>query len=257
MAESEYGKIIDVGADTGRTAVDRVVEHVKARLLSGDLVPGDRLPPERDLAAAIGVSRTSLREGLRALALIGLVDIRHGQGTSVREPDTKILRDITTLTLAHLPNALSDAMQARIAIECQAIRLACEKAADVEIAQVEKKLDAIVSTLDDPVAGGQADYEFHSMIVSASHCQPLITLYSAIIDLLKPLHVERRRTVIDIEGIQSYLVEAHREIYLALVQRDPDAADRQLRSHFTIGEEFRRKGVSLMLTRKYAADRGG
>ena len=257
MTGPERRKIIDIGPETGRTAVDRVVEHVKTRLLSGDLTPGDRLPPERDLAAAIGVSRASLREGLRALALIGLVDIRHGHGTTVREPDTKILRDITTLTLAPLPNALSDAMQARIAIECQAIRLACEKATDVEIAAIEKKLDAIVATLDDPEAGGQADYEFHSMIVAASHCQPLVTLYSAIIDLLKPLHVDRRRTVVNIEGIQSYLVEAHREIYLALVQRAPDAADRQLRSHFAIGEEFRRKGVSLMLARKYAADRGG
>ena len=257
MSESDPGKIVDIGTEPGRTAVDRVVAHVKERLLSGDLKPGERLPPERELAAAIGVSRTSLREGLRALALIGLVDIRHGQGTTVREPDARILRDITTLTLAPLPNALSDAMQARIAIECQAIRVACEKATDREITEIERKLEAIVATLDDPVAGGQADYEFHSMIVAASHCQPLVVLYSAIIDLLRPLHVERRRTIVHVDGIRSYLVEAHREIFLALFNRDPNAADRQLRSHFAIGEEFRRKGVSLMLARKFAAEGGG
>ncbi|HET8727782.1 MAG TPA: FadR/GntR family transcriptional regulator, partial [Alphaproteobacteria bacterium] len=209
------------------TAVDRVVDYVKARLLGGDLKPGDRLLPEREMSAALGVSRGSLREGLKALSLIGLVDIRHGQGTFVRQPDMKILRDVTTLAFAHLPSAISDAMQARIAIECQAIRLACERATDAEIDGIEGKLAILLDTLEDPVAGGLADHEFHSLIVSASHCVPLIGLYDAIVELLRPLHVERRRTTVHIAGIRDYLVEAHREVYLALLQRDPDAADRQ------------------------------
>lgn len=238
---------------TAESAVERVIDFVKQGLLAGDLNPGDRLPPERDLAMRLGVSRPSLREGLRALSLLGLIDIRHGQGTFVRHPDLAILRDVTTMTLAHVQGALAETMQARIAIECQAIRLACQRAQDGELQRIERQLERLVETLSDPEAGGLADQEFHRLIVEASHCAPLITMYDALLDLLRPLHVERRQTTIHIDGIRNYLVDAHREILVALLHRDPARADLQLRAHFEIGEEFRRKGVATELARRFAS----
>lgn len=236
-------------------AAERVVRHVRARLLAGELAPGQRLAPERELAAALGVSRPSLREGLRALSLLGLIDIRHGHGTFVCEPDPEILRAVTTMALAHLPDAMEDAMQARIAIECQAIRIACARVDGADVREIEARLDGIVTSLDDPVAGGIADHAFHSRIVTASRCAPLVTLYEAIADLLRPLHVERRRETVAVDGIRNYLVEAHREVFAALVQRDPDKADRQLRAHFEIGEDLRRQGQVNGLAHKYASYR--
>ena len=106
----------------------RVFTFFRDKLLSGELKAGDRLLAERELALALGVSRPVLREALRSLAMLGLLDIRHGRGAFVRAADASVLGQALTLCLAPEPNILDDVLQARIAIECQAIRLACQRA---------------------------------------------------------------------------------------------------------------------------------
>lgn len=132
-------------------------------------------------------------------------------------------------------------MQARIAIECQAIRLACERAGDSDLSRIGNRLSRLMDTLNDPEAGGDADFAFHLAIVEAGRSPALITLYQAISGLLKRSHVERRQLTVKVPGIRDYLVDAHREVFLSIVARDPDAAETRLREHFAIGDEFRRK----------------
>src|SRR5699024_9529612 len=93
----------------------RVLTFFRDRLLSGELKAGDRLLPERELAAALDVSRPVLREALRALAMLGLLDIQHGRGAFVRSADASVLGQALTLCLAPEPNILDDVLQARIA----------------------------------------------------------------------------------------------------------------------------------------------
>jgi DNA-binding FadR family transcriptional regulator len=221
----------------------RVFDFFREKLLTGELKPGDRLLGERELAGLLDVSRPVLREALRALAMLGIVDIQHGRGTCVRQADLSILRQFFTYALAQQPDILEDVMQARIAIECQAIRLACERATDADLAQIRATLDGIMATLRNPRNGGEADYRFHSAIVRASKSATLLTMYDAIADLLLRSHVQRRETTTPIGGITEYLVEAHREVFLSLLRRDPDDAERKLRAHFAIGDEFRRKSI--------------
>jgi DNA-binding FadR family transcriptional regulator len=221
----------------------RVFDFFQEKLLRGELKPGDRLLGERELAGLLDVSRPVLREALRALAMLGIVDIQHGRGTCVRQADLSILRQFFTYALAQQPDILEDVMQARIAIECQAIRLACERATESDLAQIRATLDGIMATLRDPKQGGEADYRFHSAIVRASKSATLLTMYDAIAHLLLRSHVQRRETTTPIAGITEYLVEAHREVFLSLVRRDPEDAERKLRDHFAIGDEFRRKSI--------------
>lgn len=228
--------------DSGYGA-EQVFAFFREKLLSGALKPGDRLLGERELASLLNVSRPVLREALRALAMLGLLDIQHGRGTFVRRPDVSVLRHFFTYALTQQPDILQDVMQARVAIECQAIRLACERASEADLAQIQATLDGIMTTLHEPEKGGAADFRFHSSIVRASKSDVLMTMYDAIADLLMRSHVERRRTTTPIAGITEYLVEAHREVFLSLVRRDPDDAERKLRAHFAIGDEFRRKGI--------------
>ncbi|HYG86692.1 MAG TPA: FadR/GntR family transcriptional regulator [Azospirillum sp.] len=232
----------DENADVSR-ASDKVFAFFRDKLLNGELKPGDRLLGERELATALDVSRPLLRESLRSLAMLGFLDIQHGRGTVVRHADIAVLRDFFTFCLAQQPDILEDVMQGRIAIECQAIRLACERATERDLARIQATLDAIMATLNDPAKGGEADFQFHWGIVRAGHSSVLSTMYDAISPLLLRSHVRRRETTTPVAGIREYLADAHREVFLSLLHRDADQAERKLREHFAIGDEFRRQSI--------------
>jgi GntR family transcriptional repressor for pyruvate dehydrogenase complex len=195
---------------------------------------------ERDLAVQLGVSRPILREALRSLAVLGVVEIRHGVGTIVRRPDVSVLGDFFAFVTASHSDLIDDVMQARIAIECQAIRLACQRATLFDFEQLNLALQKIVETIDDTQSGGLADHAFHSALVTAGHSNTLVTLYQAMQELLIRSHRNRRGLLTRIENGRSYLINHHREVFEALIARNPDQAEATLRQHFEIGEEFRR-----------------
>ena len=153
----------------------RVLTFFRDRLLSGELKAGDRLLPERELAAALEVSRPVLREALRSLAMLGLLDIQHGRGAFVRSADASVLGQALTLCLAPEPNILDDVLQARIAIECQAIRLACERATDAEVDAIEAAVDEIEQHQDADALPRriEATARFFSSITLAGHNEAL------------------------------------------------------------------------------------
>jgi GntR family transcriptional regulator, transcriptional repressor for pyruvate dehydrogenase complex len=229
--------------EESQSGAAKVFTFFRDRLLSGGLKAGDRLLAERELAATLNVSRPVLREALRSLAMLGLLDIQHGRGAFVRSADASVLGQALTLCLAPEPNILDDVLQARIAIECQAIRLACERASERDLQSIAATLDTLVGSLDDPRRGGAADYAFHLAIVRASGSASLMKIYEAISPLLMRSHVERRRDTFREPAITSGLVDAHRQVFLALAERDPDAAERRLRDHFAIGDELRRRNL--------------
>lgn len=229
--------------EAGGRGFERVFAFFRARLLAGSLKPGDRLIPERDLAAQLGVSRPILREALRALTMLGLVEIKDRVGTVVRRPDVSVLHDFFTLAIAGTTDVVEDVMQARIAIECQAIRLAAERATVSDLERLQAALARIAPTIDDPEAGGQADYDFHRTLVAASRSDTLIVLYDAMAAVLKTSHLGRRRAIEAFQDVRIYLIEDHRRIFQAVVDRSGEQGDRALREHFAIGDEFRRKAA--------------
>lgn len=236
------------------SGAERVFAFFRGQLLDGTLRAGDRLLGERELSLKLGVSRPLLREALRSLAMLGFLDIRHGKGAYVRHADVAVLSDFFTFCLAQQPDILDDVMQARIAIECQSIRLACARASEGDLKRIGSKLTRLMDTLHDPVEGGAADFAFHQAIVEAGRSPALATLYAAISDLLRRSHVQRRELTVSVSGILDYLVEAHREVFLSIVHRDPDKADAKLREHFAIGDEFRRKSLIAAYSKAAPAD---
>jgi DNA-binding FadR family transcriptional regulator len=228
---------------------ERVFAFFRRKVLSGELRTGDRLPAERDLATQLNVGRPLLRESMRSLAMLGLVDIRHGSGAFVGKAEISVLTDFFTFSLAQEQNVSEDIMQARMAIECQAIRLACERATDSDLDRIGGCLTALIKTLSDPEKGGMADFRFHAAIVQASHSQALTTLYKAISELLMQNHVERRRVTHKTPKVIDDLVESHRQVFLSIVEGDGDAADHRLREHFAIGDELRRKSIIAAFSR--------
>lgn len=223
---------------------EKVFAFVREQLLSGQLKAGDRLLPERELATRLGVSRPVIREVLRGLAAIGVIEVRHGSGSVVRRPGFSELGDFFTLMLAQQSEVVDDVMEARIAIERQAIRLACSRATPADILALRQALQRIEVTVRDPQVGGDADFAFHAAMIAAAHAPTLASLHAAIAVLLKRSHYERRESIIDLAGFDAYLVEHHRELLDAVVARNADAADRLLMQHFEIGSQFQRRAAA-------------
>ena len=220
----------------------RVLAHLREQVLSGSLRPGDRLASERELALELGVSRPMLREALRALAMIGAVESVHGVGTIIRRPDVSVLGEFFTFALAQGSELVDDVMQARVAIECQAIRLACVHATLADMEALRRALDRICATIDDPRAGAEADFAFHAALVRASHSDTLMCLYHAMDEPMRRCHRERRDLVRRYPDIKRYLAQDHARVFDAIAARAPEAADAALRRHFAIGDEYPASG---------------
>jgi GntR family transcriptional repressor for pyruvate dehydrogenase complex len=227
----------------GEKGFQKVFAFLRDRLIAGSLKPGDRLVSERELATQLGVSRPLVREALRALTMLGIVEIRDRIGTVVTRPDVSVLNDFFTFALAQQADMVDDVMQARIAIECQAIRLACERASIADFERLQRALAKISETIDEADTGGMADFEFHGAIVLASHSETLAVLHNSMAGLLTHSHRSRRELVQAFPSMKTYLVDDHKRIFDAIVARDPERADTTLRRHFAIGDEYRRRAV--------------
>jgi len=230
-------------AAEGEKGFQKVFAFLRDRLIAGSLKPGDRLVSERELATQLGVSRPLVREALRALTMLGIVEIRDRIGTVVTRPDVSVLNDFFTFALAQQAGMVDDVMQARIAIECQAVRLACERASIADFERLQRALAKISETIDEADAGGMADFEFHGAIVMASRSETLAVLHNSMAGLLTHSHRSRRELVQAFPSMKAYLIDDHRRIFDAIVARDPERADTTLRRHFAIGDEYRRRAV--------------
>jgi len=228
---------------TNDTGFAKVFAFLRDQLLEGTIRSGDRLVPERELAAQLGVSRPIVREALRALSMMGAVEIQSRVGTIVRQPDVSVLGDFFAYSLAQQNGAIEDVMQARIAIECQAVRLACQRSTSFDFESLGHALEQIETTIDDPIKGSLADYEFHAALVRAAKSDTLASLYTAMASILIRSHRDRRAMVVMDASIKEYLIADHRRIFEAVVAHDEARADVLLRDHFSIGDNYRRKSA--------------
>jgi GntR family transcriptional repressor for pyruvate dehydrogenase complex len=228
------------GDEAGRH-YDKVFAFLREQLISGALKAGDRLLPERELALSLGVSRPVVREVLRALAAIGVLEIRHGYGSVVRKPDFGEMGDVFSLMLAQQDDAIEDILEARIAIERQAIQLACRRSTSSDLSLLRARLEDIKSTLHDPVAGAEADFAFHAAMIAAAHAPMLESLHAAIAALLRRSHFERRVRITALPELETYVADHHSELLTAILDRNEDRADQLLLSHFKIGASLERR----------------
>lgn len=243
QAETLDNSAVTRPEETSSKGFDKVFAFLREQFLAGAIQPGDRLTPERELCLQLGVSRPALREALRALSMIGVVEILHGVGTIARRPDISVLGEFFAFALAQQPEMADDVLEARIAIECQAVRLACTRATIDDLERLRAALETIRATIDDEAAGAAADYEFHDALVRASHSPTLLCLYRAMAPLLHRSHRERRRLVRRYADIKTYVAQDHARVFEAVVARDEAGADAILRQHFAIGDEYRRRAA--------------
>lgn len=224
-----------------RAAGARVIEFVRQQIEGGRLRPGDRLPPERDLARRIGVSRPSLRSGLRSLQAMGVIRARQGSGTYIAEGPPRLAGGPLQF-LAALHGFTRDEMfEARRVLEVGTAGLSAERATPEHMSSMAEEVASMFASLDDPQAYLLHDVQFHRAVAAGSQNPVLATLIDTVAELV---YEARRRTVERATDLKES-AEMHRRIYLAIKARDPERARREMGEHLDLarraqaGEEER------------------
>ena len=214
---------------TPRTSVtQRAIDRVKAMIAGGELRPGERLPTEREFAATLGLSRSSMREAIRALTIMGVLEIRHGAGvyvTGLRPSD--LLETFGVVAEISRGRTLVEILQIRRVLEAHATATAAARITDEELAEVRGHLDRIGRgrTVEEMVG---ADRDFHRAIVAAAGNATLAAVLDGLSSRTFRARVWRGH---EDEGVVGRLHGEHERIYRALAARDPQAAHTAAAAH--------------------------
>ncbi|MDP2626907.1 MAG: FadR/GntR family transcriptional regulator [Candidatus Rokubacteria bacterium] len=206
---------------------EEIVRQVKQLIAEGKLKSGDRLPPERDLAEKFVVSRTSVREALRALESRGLIEIRAGDGTFIRDISVETL--IEPLALVILPHreAVGELFEARRLLEPAIATLAARRATPEEMAEMERILAAQGKEVAEGRTGVAQDAAFHAALASSAHNRAISRIVNALMDLLTQSREESLQT----PGRPARSHQDHLRILEVIRRRDEMTAHRTVLDH--------------------------
>lgn len=215
------------------SAAETIVEHVRERLERGELRPGDRLPPERTLALQTGVSRSSVRVGLRALSTMGIIQSRHGSGTFIADgPPTLETEPLHFLAALH-GFTRDEMFEARRMIEVGVAALSATRATGEQIAAIAEEVTSMFASLDNPQDFLRHDIRFHQAVAAACG-NPILT---SLVEMLSQVFYERRRETVGRARDFRESAEMHRRIYMAIRQRDGIAAREAMDRHLQLSYE--------------------
>jgi GntR family transcriptional repressor for pyruvate dehydrogenase complex len=206
-----------------------VVAHVRALINRGTLGPGARLPAERQLARQVGVSRPTVRAGLRTLAALGVVRSRRGSGTYIPDgPPTLGVEALTFVAALHNFSG-DDFSEARRILEVAAAGLAAERATPEQLATLADEVAGLFASMTERQVFLVHDINFHRSLAAASG-NPII---ASLVEMVSALYYERRRATAEraVDRDLHAAADAHRRIYQAVRGRDPERARRLMNDH--------------------------
>ena len=208
-----------------------VVAHIRDLIEKGLVRPGDKLPAERDLAVQIGVSRPTVRVGLRALAAMGIVESRHGSGTYIPDGPPALGSQSLSLLAALHGFTREEMYDARRVLEVGAAGMAAEHATPDQLATIADEVTNLFATLDDPLVFLVHDIRFHRAVADASG-NPII---AALVEMVSALYYDRRRETAELASDRDVreAAELHRRIYQAIRARNSEAARNAMNEHLT------------------------
>lgn len=217
------------------TAPGKAIEQIKQLVAAGELKPGDRIPPERDLSLMLGISRPTAREAIQALAAMGVLQIRQGSGTYVTSLSSEILAHPLTFVLSANPAVLKDLFGVRQLLEVGAAELAAQRADDDLLERIAKLDEMLASELDNVEAFVEGDIVFHRMIHQAAGN----LILTAMMESISVLGRQSRMVTAQERWVRLRTLAEHRAIYDALHSHNPEMAGETMRMHLRhVAEQF-------------------
>jgi GntR family transcriptional regulator, transcriptional repressor for pyruvate dehydrogenase complex len=213
-----------------RSLADEVAAHIERLVVSRAWPPGERLPAEPDLAERFGVSRSVVRDAIRSLAARGLVDVRHGVGTSVAAPASGAYTDAVLMLLLRSANTIGDLVDARAVIDSGVVVAAARNRTAAHCADLARHVEAMEEALTagDWQAAFAADLSFHRAVIEA-------TGLPALKAILEPLHhvIASSLLVPDVHNPRLFDAPSHRRIFEAVEAQDEEEARHASAAHFS------------------------
>ena len=204
-----------------------VVQRIKELLEQGDLKAGSRLPPERELADMLSISRPSLRTALKALSVMGIIRAKPGAGTYIAESLPEVFTEpMRFMTLIHNTSD-EELFEARLIIEAGLAELAAERATSSDLRALSDEIEAMRLTMDDPEQFLRHDVRFHQAIARAAGNKVMSGVMDTVAHLLYQL---RRETIAHASDFQEAL-DWHQKLYDAMKKHDPKRAKELMTAH--------------------------
>jgi GntR family transcriptional repressor for pyruvate dehydrogenase complex len=204
---------------------ETVAQQLLAQVRSGMYEPGTRMPSERELMASLGVGRSTIREALNGLAVLGVIEIRHGQGAFVVHTDPATPPGALTASLAK--GVTRDLLEARVAVELTIAELAARRRTPADIREIEAILEEHAALLERDEPAAEAAARFHLELAEAAHNEVLAGFIESVMGLLmeRGPELELRR------GYREWELREHEGILAAVRDGDPELAAQRMREH--------------------------
>lgn len=219
---------------------DEIANQIKQLILDGNLKPGDKLPPERELVKQLGVSRPSLREALKSLVTMGFLEVRQAKRTFVKSVTSKLIEDPLALLIKTDQQKIYDLIEVRKAIEAWAAYHAAQRASREDIEKLKGIITEMKRAFEEGRSWEKLDADFHLAIAQATHNTIQTHIMSAIYDLLRE---SMSKVFINRDKVKK-LMNHHQQIFLAIKSRTSEKAREKTLDHLSYVEAEVKKATS-------------
>jgi len=206
---------------------EEVADRIRTLMLDGTFPPGEPLPSERHLAERFGVSRGSIRDALRTLETIGLLETRHGQGTFPHELSVDRLVAPLASVMAYRPDLQDELLDVRRMFEPAVARAAAQRVTEEDLADLQRILDVQRQKLKSGQSAIAEDTAFHAVLARSTRNRVVMSIMATLNDLL----VESRTQSLQQKGRPARSMDGHESVVAALRRHDPEGASQAMRNH--------------------------
>jgi len=226
-----------------RKIYEQIVDQIGHLVAQGQLKPGDRLPSERELVERFQVSRASIREAISALEMMGLIEVRSGEGTYIRQVNIESVVTPLAWMLFIEKDTDLELYETRKILEVQAAGLAAERAEEVEISEMFEALEIMRKDLELHHLGEDADHHFHYAIARATHNKILLRLMNTLSDTMKKSLKSSRSKLYEHKVTPEKLFDEHFGIFEAIKNHDVEKAQKLMLDHLVGVENHLAKSI--------------
>jgi GntR family transcriptional regulator, transcriptional repressor for pyruvate dehydrogenase complex len=212
------------------TAPEMVVEQILNQLKTGDLTPGGQLPSQRELAHLLGVGRSSVREAINALTVMGYLDVHQGKGTFIRRELPATDPSVDKLNAAFKAGSFLDLTEARELLECKSAELAAERAGKAHIRNLRQVIERVEKTEKEYSIFLQADIDFHVSLAQATQNVVICEMTRLVLEKVVAYHTGFETTLISPEYRQRSIHSA-RQVVTHVARGEGQAAAEWMRLH--------------------------
>lgn len=216
---------------------EQVVEQIKQMIIDGTLKKGDKLPTERELSEQLQVSRASIREAIKSLEVIGLLEARQGAGNYIKESFDQILFEPMSMMFMLESRNPNEIVEIREALELEAVVLAAKNIDENELEEIRLLVEDIKNS-EDEEATAVYDKSFHYSIAKASKNVLIVSVLNVISSLIDVVIVGSRKKILSEQANKERLNKQHELIYTSLKNGNSDEAYEAMKGHFKLIHDY-------------------